>query len=110
MRVLLKASIPVEAGNRAATDGSLAKTIQSILDDLKPEAAFFTDDEGQRCAYLFCDMRDASQIPAMAEPLFLALNAKVEIHPAMNAADLAKAAPAIEQAVKKYGKRTMAAG
>jgi len=111
MRVLLKASFPVEAGNRAIADGSIGRTIQSILDDVKPEAAFFTDNEGQRCAYIFCDMKDTSQIPAMAEPWFLAFNAKVEIHPAMNAADLAKAAPAIEQAVRKYAVRTtMAAG
>ena len=41
MRFLLKASIPVEAGNRAANEGRLAKTIESILADLKPEAAIF---------------------------------------------------------------------
>lgn len=48
-------------------------------------------------------MSDVSEIPRIAEPFFLAFNAKVEIHPAMNAQDLARALPAIEQAVKKYG-------
>ena len=47
--------------------------------------------------------KDPSQIPAVAEPWFLAFNASVEIHPVMTPADLAKAGPAIEQAVKKYG-------
>jgi hypothetical protein len=109
MRVCLKASFPVEPGNRAISDGSLGKTIQSILEDLKPEASYFVADGGERTAYIFCDMKDTSQIPALAEPWFLAFNARIEIQPAMTAADLAAAAPAIERAVKRYGARTMTA-
>jgi hypothetical protein len=41
MRFLLKAEMSVEAGNAAAQEGSLPGTIQSILDDVKPEAAYF---------------------------------------------------------------------
>ena len=48
-------------------------------------------------------MEDASQIPAIAEPWFLAFNASIEIHPVMVPDDLAEAGGAIEQAVKKYG-------
>ncbi len=102
MRFLLKVNIPVETGNAAAKAGRLEGTIQSILADLKPEAVYFTDDKGQRTAFIFLDMKDASQIPAIAEPWFLAFNAHVEIHPVMVPEDLAKAGPAIEQAVKKY--------
>jgi hypothetical protein len=103
MRFLLKVNIPVEAGNAVAKSGKLGSTIQSILADLKPQAAYFTDDNGQRTAYLILDMQDASQIPAIAEPWFLALNASIECHPVMLPDDLAKAGPAIEAAVKKYG-------
>lgn len=47
MRMLLRVSIPVETGNAAAKDGSLGSTIERILADLKPEAAyFFADDDG----------------------------------------------------------------
>ena len=103
MRFLLKANIPVESGNAAAKAGKLGATIQSILADLKPEAVYFTDSNGQRTAFIFLDMQDASQIPAIAEPWFLAFNASIEIHPVMLPEDLAKAGRAIESAVKKYG-------
>jgi hypothetical protein len=102
MRFLLKVNIPVESGNAAAKAGKLGATIQSILAEQKPEAAYFTDDNGQRTALLFLEMKDASQIPAIAEPWFLAFNASIELHPVMVTDDLARAGSAIEQAVKKY--------
>jgi len=103
MRFLLKVNIPVEAGNAAAKAGKLGATIQSILADLKPEAVYFTDNNGQRTGFIFLDMQNAAQIPAIAEPWFLAFNAGIEIHPVMRPEDLAKAGSAIENAVKKYG-------
>ncbi len=104
MRFLLKVNIPVDAGNAAAKAGKLGETIQSILKGLKPEAAYFTDDNGQRTGFIVLDMKDASQIPAIAEPWFLAFNASIELHPVMIPEDLAKAGPAIERAVKTYGR------
>ncbi len=103
MRFLLKVNIPVEAGNTAAKAGKLGETINSILAELKPEKAYFTSDKGQRTGFIFLDMQDASQIPSIAEPWFLALNASIDFHPVMVPEDLAKAGPSIAQAVKKYG-------
>jgi len=102
MRFLLKVNIPVETGNAAAKAGKLGSTIQSILADLKPEAAYFTDDNGQRAGLIFLDMEDASQIPSIAEPWFQAFNASIELHPVMVPEDLIKAAASIEKAVKKF--------
>lgn len=101
MRFLFKISFPAEAGNAAAKDGF--KAMQSILEQQKPEAAYFVAENGKRTAILIMNMESASEIPAIAEPWFLALNAAVEVTPAMVPADLQKAAPAIAQAVKTYG-------
>lgn len=103
MRFLVKVSMPVEAGNAAIKDGSLPKKIQSILAEQKPEAAYFYEEDGRRTGAIFLDLRDPSQIPEVAEPWFLSFNASVEFHPAMILADLEKAGPGIEKAVKKYG-------
>ena len=101
MRFMVKVTMPVESGNAAARNGFQA--IPKILAEQKPEAAYFVEENGKRMGVLFLDMQDVSQIPAIAEPWFLAFNAAVEFHPAMKAEDLAKAAPAIERAVKAYG-------
>lgn len=109
MRVMLKASMNAEVGNNAIRSGKLPETIQAILEEQKPEAAYFIADGGKRTAILFLDIQDASQLPAIAEPWFLAFNATVEATPAMNVQDLAKAGPSIERAVKKYGQGAQAA-
>jgi hypothetical protein len=48
MRFLLKVNIPVESGNAAAKAGKLGATIQSILQELKPEAGGAVDEAVQK--------------------------------------------------------------
>lgn len=109
MRTLLKVSIPIAEGNAAVAEGTLGTTLSSILADLKPEAAYFAEENGARTAFLVVNLADSSQIPGVAEPFFLAFNAKVEFHPAMNLEDLKNAMPAIESAVRKYARGSRAA-
>jgi len=102
--MLLRVSIPVEAGNAAAKAGTLGPTIERILSDLKPEAAyFFADDDGQRSGSIVFDMKDTAQIPAIAEPWFLAFNAKLSLRPVMTPQDLAAGGPSIGKAAQQYG-------
>ena len=62
MRMLLRVSIPVETGNAAAKAGTLGSTVEKILADLKPEAAyFFADDNGNRSGSIVFDMKDSSR-------------------------------------------------
>jgi len=105
MRMLLRVSIPVETGNAAVKAGTLGSTIEGILAGLKPEAAYFmADDNGNRSGSIVFDLQDVSQIPAVAEPWFLAFNAKVSIRPVMTPQDLAKGGPGMAKAVEEYGK------
>ena len=103
MRFRITCRIPMDKGNELARNGSLGQTIQTIMEELQPEAAYFSDIDGARGGYIVVNMDDASQIPAMAEPLFLGLGATIQVHPVMIPEDLAKGMPAIEQAAQKYG-------
>ncbi len=88
MRMMLRWTVPVERGNETIRDGSLADTLQSLLAELEPEAAYFWPEEGERAGMMVFDMADTSQIPQIAEPLFMNLDAAVEFVPVMNADDL----------------------
>ena len=103
MRFLLKVEMPSEAGNAAIRDPNFGQKMQSVLKEVGAEAAYFTAVEGQRGGYIIVNLEDASHIPAIAEPFFLWLNAKVEFFPVMTPEDLAKAGPSIAAAVKKWG-------
>ena len=109
MRMMMQMSIPVEAGNDAARTGGFSVTLRKILESIQPECAYFTTTEnGERGGFIVFDLKDPSQIPAIAEPFFLAFNARVKFSPVMNAQDLANAAPAIENATKAFGKAASA--
>jgi hypothetical protein len=105
MRMLMKAILPNEPANTMVRNGTLQTTIQKIVADLKPEAAYFiASDSGERCGIFILDMKDSSEIPRIAEPFFLAFNAHVTMRPTMTPADLAAGGPGFERAIKEFGK------
>jgi hypothetical protein len=91
MRMMLRWTVPVEKGNETIRDGSLATTLQTLLEELEPEAAYFWPENGERAGMIVFDMADTTQIPQIAEPLFMNLDAAVEFLPVMNADDLKEA-------------------
>jgi hypothetical protein len=103
MRFMLSFRMPTETGNQLTKEGKLPETLQSIMEELQPEAAYFTDVDGARGGYLIVNLDDASQFPAVVEPLFFALGATVKLKLVMTAEDLEKASPSVEQAAQKYG-------
>ena len=90
MRMMLRWTVPVEKGNQAIADGSLGQALESLLEELKPEAAYFWPEDGERSGMVVFDMADTSQIPRIAERLFMSLEAAVQFVPVMNADDLKK--------------------
>jgi hypothetical protein len=90
MRTMIRIRIPVGPGNKSVKDGSLPKTLGEALDRFKPEAAYFFTDQGLRTTLLVIDMKDAAEMPRIAETFFQAFDASVEFFPVMNADDLKK--------------------
>jgi hypothetical protein len=90
MRMLLHVDLPPEAFNQAVKDGTIGQKIRRILEDTKPEAVYFTEENGRRDCILVVDLTDPSQVPALAEPWFLTFNAEVRFRVAMTPEDLEK--------------------
>ncbi|HKF49689.1 MAG TPA: DUF3303 family protein [Terracidiphilus sp.] len=91
MRMLVNVKLPVEPFNTAVRNGTAAALMKKVLDEVKPEAAYFTTVNGHRGGTLIVHIENASDIPRLAEPWFLNFNAQIEIHPAMTSEDLARA-------------------
>jgi hypothetical protein len=89
--MLLHARFPHEPFNAAVKNGTVGEKIKRILDDLKPEAVYFTEYQGRRGAIMIVNVEDPSNVPAFSEPWFLVFNADCEFHIVMTPADLAKA-------------------
>lgn len=88
MRVLLTVQMDTAKANKAINDRTLPQTMKSVFDRIKPEAAYFGSQEGMRTAYIVFDLKDASDIPSVAEPFFQDLGAKVTFLPVMNFDDV----------------------
>lgn len=88
MRVLLKAELDTEKANDVIRSGKMPELMKEALDQIKPEAAYFTVDDGARTAFLVIDMQDSSEMPVIGESFFLQLGAKLDFTPVMNAEDL----------------------
>jgi len=52
MRVMIKFALRVESSNTAIRTGKLAKVFQQIVEDLKPEAAYFFPTGGERGGFI----------------------------------------------------------
>ena len=102
MRMLLRASIPTEAGNAGLKDGSMMEKLGSILEDAKPEAVYFFIENGKRTCLMIFDMNEQSQFPAIVEPWFLSMGADITVVPVMNGEDFEKAGPSIGATIQKY--------
>ncbi|MEV8317499.1 hypothetical protein AB0Q95_25355 [Streptomyces sp. NPDC059900] len=96
MRVMLRARLDTQVSNEAIKNGTLPKIMQSVTEQLEPEAAYFGPGDGGRTATFVFDMEDSSRIPSIAEPFFLELGAEIEICPVMNADDLRKGLAALQ--------------
>jgi hypothetical protein len=91
MKVLLNIKMPHQPFNAAVRDGTAGSKLNRILESIKPEAVYFTEQNGHRSAILVVDVPDASKIPALAEPWFLTFEADVELHTALTPDDLMRA-------------------
>jgi hypothetical protein len=91
MKMLLMVECPNEPFNSLVKAGEVGKVIEGILQSIKPEAAYFTEQDGLRGGIFLVDVQDPSDIPAFAEPFFLKFNASCKFRIVLSPQDLQKA-------------------
>jgi len=88
MKMLLDITLPHQPFNAAVKDGTVGSKLNRILEATKPEAVYFTEQQGQRGAVLIVDLPDASKLPALVEPWMLIFQADIKLRPVMTPDDL----------------------
>jgi hypothetical protein len=91
MRMLLSVTIPHEPFNTLVREKKAGTILQRILAEMKPEAAYFTEQDGSRGAVFVIEVSDPSRVPSFAEPFFLNFNADCRFRIVMSPEDLARA-------------------
>ena len=91
MRILVKVQIPTELGNKLVRDHNFIKNIEDYIKKYNVEAAYFAETNGERTVFYVMQLPSPDEIAKAVEPLFQTFNGRVEIHPAMDLADLKKA-------------------
>ncbi len=88
MKMLVNVSFPIEPFNSLVREGKAGELIGRVIDDIKPESIYFSEQNGQRGAVMVVNVPDASAVPSIAEPWYLNFEADCEFRIAMTPDDL----------------------
>ena len=102
MRNMVKFWIPVSEGNELVQTGKIGQVFQSLMDDFKPEAAYFFADEGVRSGFMILNVGEQSEFIRIAESFWFGLRAEITVTPVMSGEDLKKGLTGIEDLLKRY--------
>jgi len=90
MRMIMLVQFPIEPFNALTKNGSIGAKMKQLLDATKPEHVWFSERNGKRGGIMVVNLDSPSDVPRLAEPWFLALNAEVEFRIAMTPEDLGR--------------------
>lgn len=88
MRMMVTASIPTDKGSETIKNGKLPTVIESTLNKIRPESAYFYTENGLRTMRAVFDMSESNDMVAAFEPMMMELGATIDVRPVMNAEDL----------------------
>lgn len=91
MKMLLTVEIPHEPFNTLVRNGTAGQILDRIMDAIKPEAAYFTEQNGVRCGIFVINVQNSSDVPSFSEPFFLNFQADCKFRIVMSPEDLQKA-------------------
>ena len=105
MKIMLNVVLPHEPFNTLVRKGKAGEILGKINAEIKPEAVYFTEQNGKRSGIYIVNLTKESDIPKLAEPFFLNFNADCQLRVVMTPDDLMKSG--IDQIGKKWAKENM---
>jgi hypothetical protein len=103
MRVMVKFRIPTESGTAALKSGRIGQLLPQLLEELKPEAAYFYPEDGLRSGHFIVDASDGKDVLSICERFWFALGGEAQMIPVMTPQDIQSALGSIDEISKKYG-------
>ena len=91
MKMLLTAEFPLEPFNSLVRSGKAGEIIGRILEAIKPETAYFTEQDGKRGGIFVINVQSPSDVPSFAEPFFLNFQASCKFRILISPEELQKA-------------------
>jgi len=88
VKFIIEVAFPHEPFNTYVREGTAGQKLGEVLDAVKPEVMYFTDNGVGRGALMIVDLENASQAAHVTEPFMLAFNASVNYRLAMAPEDL----------------------
>jgi len=61
--MLMRATMDTERANEALQNGTMQQNLQQAMEQLRPEASYFYEDEGKRAALFVFEMEDRRRFP-----------------------------------------------
>jgi hypothetical protein len=100
--MLLTVEFPHERFNTLVRSGEAGQLLGRIIEEIKPEAVYFTEDNGRRCGVFVINVQHPGEVPRFAEPFFLNFEADCKFRIAMRPEELKEAG--LEELGKKWGR------
>ena len=100
MKMLLRVILPHEQFNALVKKGTVGKVLEKIMGEIKPEAAYFTLEDGKRSALMVINVNKPGDYVKYAEPFFLQFNANITFNILMSPEELGSAG--LEEIGKGY--------
>src|ERR1039457_1162002 len=100
MKMLLTVEFPLEPFNSLVRSGKIGEIIGRILETIKPETVYFTEQDGKRGGIFIINVQNSSDVPSFSEPFFLSFNANCKFRILMSPEDLQKSG--LEELGKKW--------
>jgi len=101
MRTILDIDFPLELFNTHVRNGTIGDLLAKIMEDIQPEAVYFSEAHGKRRGVLIVNVDSPSDVPRLAEPFFLSFNAECRFRICMLPEDLAAAG--LHELAEKWG-------